>query len=251
MKKTVWMWLVLAGCGVDEGLYNARVADLNRTKAEMDKVSSDGTACQKKAADLEAENAAVKQHLQAMGQDVSSLTATLDETKRKFEEMQRQHDVAEKRAQTYRDLVAKLKSMIDAGQLQVETREGRMIVKMSDQILFDPGQTKIKPAGEAALKQLAAVLAQIANRSFQVAGHTDNTPIKSGKYKSNWELSTARAVEVVRFLAQSGMDGKRLSAAGYADNSPVDTNDTPEGRAKNRRIEVVLQPNVEEMPKID
>lgn len=251
MRKAAWLALALTSCGVSEEQYNARVADLNRTKAELEKTSADAAACRKAISDIESQNYAVRSALASAGQDATKLKENLDETKRKFDELRRQNEVAERRAQTYRDLVAKLKSMIDAGQLQVETREGRMIVKLSDQILFDPGQVKIKPAGQVALKQLAAVLGQIAGRNFQVAGHTDNLPIKSKRFKSNWELSVARAVEVVGLLSANGVQAKRLSAAGYADQSPVDTNDTAEGRARNRRIEVVLQPNIEEMPRTD
>ena len=89
------------------------------------------------------------------------------------------------------------------------------------------------------------------NRNFQVAGHTDNVPIKSKQFRSNWDLSTARAVEVVNFMISAGLDGKRLSAAGYADQSPVAPNDTPENKAKNRRIEITLVPNLDDLPPID
>ena len=92
------------------------------------------------------------------------------------------------------------------------------------------------------------MLASIQNRDFQIAGHTDNKPIKSARFPSNWELSTARGVAVTRFLAANGVPETRLSAAGYADTQPVASNDTPEGRAQNRRIEIVLMPNLDELP---
>ena len=84
-----------------------------------------------------------------------------------------------------------------------------------------------------------------------MAGHTDNQPIKSKRFRSNWELSTQRAVEVVNFMIDSGMEPKRVSAAGYSDQSPVAPNDTPENKAKNRRIEITLVPNLDDLPPID
>ena len=126
-----------------------------------------------------------------------------------------------------------------------------MIVRLGDQILFDPGKTELKKDGEDALRQVTDVLKEIPNRNFQVAGHTDNIPIKSKRFRSNWDLSTARAVEVVNFMIASGMEPKRLSAAGYADQSPVAGNDTTENKAKNRRIEITLVPNLDDLPPID
>jgi len=124
-------------------------------------------------------------------------------------------------------------------------------VRLGDKILFDPGKTDLKPEGKDALTQVTAVLKGLQNRNFQVAGHTDNIPIKSAKFRSNWDLSTARAVEVVNFMIMAGMEPKRLSAAGYAAESPVAPNDTPENKAKNRRIEITLVPNLDDLPPID
>jgi chemotaxis protein MotB len=95
--------------------------------------------------------------------------------------------------------------------------------------------------------QVARVLATIPGRAFQVAGHTDNVPIDSARFPSNWELSTARAVEVVKLLVSQGVGPKTLSAAGYGEFDPVASNDAPDGRAKNRRIEITLQPNLDEL----
>jgi chemotaxis protein MotB len=123
-----------------------------------------------------------------------------------------------------------------------------MLVKLPDNILFDPGKTDLKPAGKDAIAQVTSILSGIEGRKFQVAGHTDNIPIKSAKFKSNWELSTARAVEVTKLMIADGMDAKRLSAAGFADELPVGDNATDEGRRSNRRIEIVVQPNLNELP---
>src|SRR5262249_56552224 len=113
---------------------------------------------------------------------------------------------AENRAAKLRQMVGKFKSMIDAGKLEVEIRNGLMLVKLPDNILFDPGKTDLKEAGQEAIKQVTQILAGIEGRKFQVTGHTDNVPIKSHKFKSNWELSAQRAVEVVKFMSGAGLD---------------------------------------------
>ncbi len=150
----------------------------------------------------------------------------------------------------FKDLVGKFQQMIDSGKLQVEVRKGKMIVKMSDKILFAPGRDRLKKDGQLAMEQVTQILAGISGRSFQVAGHTDNVPIKSRKFKSNWELSASRAVNVVKFMVEKGMDPNRVSAAGYGQFDPVGDNNTPDGRAINRRIEITLMPSIEELPKI-
>jgi chemotaxis protein MotB len=141
--------------------------------------------------------------------------------------------------------------MIDAGQLKVVIRDGRMLIALESDVLFDLGKTTIKPAGEAALAKLAPVLAGITDRKYQVAGHTDDVPIHTARFPSNWELSTARAVEVGRFLVSSGMKPQQVSAAGFGEFDPVVANDTPENRMLNRRIEIVLQTNLSDLPSLD
>lgn len=242
---------LVSGCGIAEEVYNAKVAELNKTRAELDQVRAAREACAKQQAALDAENLKMKERLAALGQNVESMTANLDQAKKRMEEMRKAQEAAEKRAQQFRDMVAKFKSMIDAGKLQVEIRDGLMLVKLPDNILFDPGKTDLKPAGQEAIRQVAQILAGIEGRKFQVTGHTDNIPIKSGKFKSNWELSTQRAVEVVKFMSANGMDPKRLSAAGYADTLPVAGNDSDDGRRQNRRIEIVVVPNIEDLPPMD
>jgi chemotaxis protein MotB len=257
MRKLSMLCLAafIGGCGVNEDLYNAKVAELNKTKADLDaeraNASAFKAAAEKRQAELDAENLALKDRLTALGQDMSSMKGNLETAKKRMEEMRKAQEQAEKRAQQFRDMVAKFKSMIDAGKLQVEIRNGLMLVKLPDNILFDPGRVELKPAGQEAIKQVTAILSGIEGRKFQVTGHTDNIPIKSAKFKSNWELSTARALEVVKLMMASGMDPKRLSAAGYADTLPVAGNDTDEGRRQNRRIEIVVVPNIEELPSMD
>jgi chemotaxis protein MotB len=123
-----------------------------------------------------------------------------------------------------------------------------MVVELPEGILFASGKAKLKDEGEEALAEVAGVLKDIEDRDFQIAGHTDNVPIRTRRFPSNWELSAKRAVNVTRYLIEQGMKKDRLSAAGYADTQPVASNRTAEGRQQNRRIEIVLVPNLDELP---
>jgi chemotaxis protein MotB len=167
-----------------------------------------------------------------------------------MEDLARAQAQAEVRALQFRKLVGQFRKMTEAGKLKVEVRDNRMIVTVGDQILFDPGKTQLKKDGAETLREVTAVLRDVAGRDFQVADHTDNAPIRSRRFRSNWELSAARAVEVVTFMVASGMPAHRLSAAGYAEQAPVSTNDSAEGRSRNRRIEIILMPNLDDLPPI-
>ena len=238
---TLGFALAAGGCGVPQ--------------EEHDQVVKDLDACKKNLADAKSNAESERNKLQSQVDELAkkkdALLKAMGASKKELEALRAAQAAAEKRAAVYKQLMAKLQSMIDSGKLKVEIRKGRMIVKLSDKILFDPGKTKLKAEGQAALKQVAAALKDIADRDFLVAGHTDNVPIKSRMFKSNWELSAARGVEVVKFLQSEGMDPKHLGAAGFSEYDPVGNNDDEEGKRSNRRIEIVLMPNIEELPKMD
>ncbi len=124
------------------------------------------------------------------------------------------------------------------GMVKVEQNEMGAVITISDVVLFPPGDSRMTEDGLKIIRKIAIVLAQF-QYHIQIAGHTDNTPISSACYPSNWELSASRACEVVRYLTQNGLDPTMLSAVGYGEFRPIDTNDTPEGRAQNRRVEIV------------
>jgi chemotaxis protein MotB len=175
------------------------------------------------------------------------MASNIDATKAELDELRQQHADADKRLAAFKSFADKLRKMIEAGKLQVTTRQGRMIVKLPAEILFASGSAQLSEAGHAPLKELAGVLKQFPDRRFMVGGHTDNVPIGPSNFKSNWELSTARAVTVTEFLAANGVNPSRLTAAGYSEYDPIRPNATEAGRSENRRIEIVLLPNVNEI----
>jgi chemotaxis protein MotB len=268
---TVALAIGMGGC-VTSGKFDAKVMELDqslsrekrleeevaRLKQEIARLQQSLEESRKKNDDAATAIGELKERLTKLGQNVDQLSsekgrlaAGLEESEKRLEELRRQKAAAEARAATFRGLVEKLRSMIDSGQLKVSIRNGRMLIVLPNDVLFDSGRTDLRVAGQATLKQVALVLAGIADRRFLVAGHTDNVPIHTARFPSNWELSTARAVEVAKLLIAGGMKAEGLGAAGYAEFDPVGTNGTPEGRALNRRIEIILEPNLSDLPSLD
>jgi len=262
--------VTIAGTGcVTTGTYNQKVAELaDHDKKNADTIHSLEAQIKDKDARIAALTAErdnlrkqlddttslageLKERLEKLGQNVDKLTSEKGQLSTALEELRRQKAAAEARAQVFRDLVARLRSMIDAGKLKVIIRNGRMLIALPNDVLFDSGKTNVKTDGQGALQNVAQVLSTIKDRRFLVAGHTDDVPIHTARFPSNWELSTERAVEVTKFLIANGMQPQTLAAAGYGEFDPVAPNDSTEHRAQNRRIEIVLEPNISDLPPLD
>lgn len=231
MRKLIPIVLSVAalGCGIPKSQYDALSTQEQKEKADSDKAIADLKA---RVAELEGKQ-------------------TDAQTKAELEELRQQKAAADARAKLFDDFVQKFKSMIDAGKLDITTRRGQIVLALATDVLFDEGKTDIKPEGKTAITEVATALKSVSGRRFQVAGHTDTFPILHKKeFASNWELSTARAVAVVKLLIEKGVKADALSAAGYAEFDPAQSNGTDKGRAKNRRIEIVLVPNIEELVKM-
>jgi chemotaxis protein MotB len=148
----------------------------------------------------------------------------------------------------FKAVTGKFQRMIDSGKLDVVFRRGQMIVKLPAAILFPSGSAKLTEQGKPALREVAAILKQMGGRRFTVAGHTDTVPLgPKDDYSSNWELSTSRAVRVTELLIDSGVPAGRLVAAGHGQYDPIASNGTAAGRKKNRRIEIILEPNLRQI----
>ncbi|MCU1281306.1 MAG: OmpA/MotB domain protein [bacterium] len=241
----------VAGCGVSQAEYNVRVTEVEKCQAELGQTQNQLGASHAREDQLRKEREERDDDIARLRADAAKLANNLQATQHEMDALRRAHAQAEQRNELYRTLVTRLRDAIGAGTLAVEVRKGKMLVKLGDTILFDPGQATLKSDGQRALRQVAQALKEIAERDFLVAGHTDNRPIKNSPYASNWELSTARAVTVVRFLQSEGVDPRRLAAAGYSEFDALADNETSESRALNRRIEVVVMPRIDELPQID
>jgi chemotaxis protein MotB len=245
---SILMAVTAFGCGYSEEEMQVKRDRIDQLTRALDKLEQDHRGLKDRFTVAAAENAQLTQRLQQMGMSVEDSKKSMDELNKLVEELRTKERQAQARLQTFRNMLEKFNKMIASGKLRVRIVRGRMVVELSENILFDSGKSELKKEGTAALQEVATVLGSIPDREFQIAGHTDNVPIKSAKFASNWELSTARGVTVARSLAAQGVPANRLSAAGYAETQPVASNDTPEGRAQNRRIEIVLMPNLDELP---
>ena len=141
-----------------------------------------------------------------------------------------------------------MKGEIEQGQIAITELKGKLTVDVVDKILFDSGRAEVKPEGLDVLKRVVEILKTVTDKIIRVEGHTDNVPIAgtlAKRYPTNWELSAARAITVTRYLEKEGLDPDLLSAAAFGEYQPVADNATPEGRAKTRRIAIVLLPREE------
>ncbi|MGC4116718.1 MAG: OmpA family protein [Myxococcales bacterium] len=124
-----------------------------------------------------------------------------------------------------------------------------MVVALASDVLFASGQSKLSKDGEAAIAEVAKLLAEIPDRKFQVEGHTDNVPPKPPM--TNWDLAAARSITVVRTMVEAGMPANRISAASFGEFKPAKDNDSQEGKAANRRVEIVVVPDLSSLPGFD
>jgi len=165
---------------------------------------------------------------------IDNLAARLNEEKKARAELMRARD----------ELEEKLKKEIEEKQIRLEMLNKGLVITFVDEILFDSGKAEIKRAAYSILDRVAKVLNnQVRNRNIAIEGHTDNQPIRKSKWKSNWELSTARSTSVLHYLIDKrSVDPGRLSAVGYGEFRPVVSNKTKEGRQQNRRVEITILP---------
>ena len=243
------------GCGRSEDEYQLQVRRAQEFEQQLTESQRQRTELEARLSELETRNSELIDRLAALGQDVESLRTerttletNLTETQRALEELREREAQQQARLATFRQMLERFRAMMESGRLRVRVVRNRMVIELPDNVLFDSGAAELKAEGQATLIEIVQVLRSIEGRQFQVAGHTDNVPIRSRRFPSNWELSGARAVPVARFMIDQSMPADRISAAGYADTQSIETNDTEEGRQRNRRIEIALVPNLDELP---
>ncbi|MGD0676141.1 MAG: OmpA family protein [Polyangiaceae bacterium] len=233
---------VMCACGVSRSEADAKTHEADAAKQQMD-------VARKQVAQLQQQLSADEQQIAELRSSLglAQSQAMTDEQKAHLDEAKRAVQEAQERGKLLDDLTSKFKQMIAADRLKVAIRRGRIVLQLHNDVLFDPGDADLKPDGKKAVAEVAATLRGIGTKKFQVAGHTDSDPLTAStkrKFPTNWELSAARAIAVVKLLSQEGVDSGALSAAGYGPYDPVASNATEEGQAKNRRIEIMLVPNV-------
>lgn len=262
--------LALSGC-VMKSTFEEKSAEADKYATELSDLKAQHQALNDDYAALQISNNALNEDIERAGNDIKRLEGVLSERSAEAgaamaemrEEIDRlmlanrelEQEVDKERIarlariaqmqSTYNELVDKMESEIKRGEITISELEGRLTVNMVDRILFPSGSAAIKKEGLAVLKRVADIVSDIEDKNIQVEGHTDNVAISARlkeKFASNWELSAARAATVVRFLRDAGIEGERLSAVGFGPFQPVAENTTAEGRAQNRRIQIVLVP---------
>ncbi|MBN2340814.1 MAG: OmpA family protein [Deltaproteobacteria bacterium] len=217
--------------------YDAAQQDIKGKQGQIDDLNSKISELEMKIEELTRQASA----LEGLSQSSSA------ELKKALAELAALKADADARAAEMNNLLKQFKSLIDAGKLKVQMIDGRLVLQLPTDILFKPGKANLSKEGIEAIKEVATVLATLKKR-FQVEGHTDNNPIKNRHFKNNWELAAARAQGVVDAMIEAGVPGESLSAASYGEFMPSDTNDTKEGRGNNRRINIVLVPDLSKLP---
>ena len=226
---------------------NARIAALmSGTTTAQDEIAR----LQKRAGELEAETARANDLVKQLSERDQNLNERLKveaaEKARLEKERAAKEAEIQRLTQTHAELTKSLEAEIAKGDIKIKQVRDRLTINMVDRVLFDSGQSQVKPAGLQVLKQVSDILKKVTDKQIRIEGHTDNVPIGvklRGRFPTNWELSTARATSVVRYLIEDGgVDRANLLAVGYADTRPLVANDTEEGRTANRRIEIALYP---------
>jgi len=218
--------------------------------AELETVKTARAALERERAGLQRDLETTRAMIQAANKRVGELEQTIANHEAEIGRLQKvttekEQEIARLRT-TYDSLVRDLKKEIEAGDIKVTQFRDLLTVNLVEKILFDSGRAEIKPRGLEILKRVGDILKGVPDKVVRIEGHTDNVPIGAAlraRFPTNWELSTARATVVARFLQDKvGLDPTRLSATGYGEYRSVAPNDSEEGRAQNRRIEIILAP---------
>ena len=242
MKKTANIFLMilfsamlLSGCLVAESKYMSKVGEADHLT--------------KKVAGLTDENASLKKQIVSekseKEQCQTNISELSQENARLKENLSRKKQEVEKTSNTYQQLLTEMKGEIAQGQITIKELKGKLTMDVVDNILFASGEAKVKKEGLAVLNRVVEILKNVKDKNIRVEGHTDDIPITSRlarSYPTNWELSSARALNVTKYLQENGIDPRILSATAFGEYQPIADNETPEGRAKNRRIAIILQP---------
>jgi chemotaxis protein MotB len=267
MKKIVFFVIscvVFSGC-VSAGRYRMKVDELSGSETQVQLLNTKVqeleqriTLLENEKASLEKTNAGLTDALSAtknkkdqiiaeLSSDRQQLSAKINDYEAKIQALNKEKEEAiSSLKNTYDSLVKDMQDEIKQGEVQITQLEGKLTVNMVDKILFDSGQSEVKSQGKNTLVRVGAILKKQHGKQIRIEGHTDNVPISANlqnKFPTNWELSTARATNVARYLIdKAGLDQNIISVSGYSDTRPIADNNSVEGRAKNRRIEIILLP---------
>ncbi len=253
--RNPWLFVLwLSAACVKQSTYDAALAENHRLQGELEVSQKKQAETEKtlgdKIKELQGQLGTLDESTRSKEAELGKVKGEKEATEAELAELRRQKEATEKRLAAYKALQDKFRALVDTGKLQVVFRNGQMTLKLPSGILFPSGSADLSKGGQQALTEVTGVLMQFKDRRFLVAGHTDNQPIKNAAFHNNWYLSTARANSVVQHMIKEGFPARNLAAAGYAEFDPVAPNTSEPGREQNRRIEIILVPNLEELPSL-
>jgi len=243
----------LTGCVVLASTYEAEVARSRALEKSLNERRQDVTELERRVAALREEQQALELTTKALEEQRVDLMDRTEDLRLASEqlaaELQREKFAREEATQqvkalsgSYQSLVDELEQEVQSGRLEIQRLQGRLQVRALDRILFPSGSAQVTKQGSEVLTRVAEQVKKIPGQSVRIEGHTDNVPISTPRFPSNWELSAARAAQVVRVFEAAGIASDKLEAVGFGPNRPIESNATAEGRSRNRRIEIVLVP---------
>jgi chemotaxis protein MotB len=225
------------------GTKDRLTTDLDYVSSQRDKAVADN---EERTRNLQARSDSLSQTVSELRGRVADLEAENSRLKAENANLAKAgEEQVRKASATYESLRETMKSEISQGQVAISEAKGKLSIAIADAILFDAGKTEVRKSGREILGKVVPVLKDASDKSIRIEGHTDNVQVGRAlaqRYPTNWEFSAARAVNVARFLQDQGIDPGILSAVAWGEWKPVATNDTAEGKAKNRRIEIILVP---------
>ena len=234
---------LVAACGIAKDQYNAKVLEAEDLGRKYKDEEGKSASLEQKVKDLDGQLLNKEAERKRLEQKNTELTALNDELGRSTKKLAQAKEELEKKSSEYENLAQSLKGEIQTGKIELSELKGKMTVKMKDKILFASGSARIGKEGQDALAKVADAFKNLQGKIVRVEGHTDDVPTDpKSAFPSNWELSLARAMAVVKYMQDQGVDPTLLSAAGYGQYHPIAPNDSPENRSQNRRIEIVLAP---------
>ena len=223
------------------------ISSLNDQIASLQKNIDDLNA---KVSDLKSQNSRLGQQTAEQQNKLSQSEQSLQQQKQKLEQLQYLLSQQKQASEDLKNKMSEALKGFNSNELSVYNKDGKVYVSLSEQLLFPSGSAVVNPKGVDALSKLAAVLNLNNDVAVNIEGHTDSIPIR-GRYQDNWDLSTARANAIVRILVNNyKVDPTRVISSGHSYYEPVASNSTPEGRAKNRRTDIILSPKLDEMYKL-
>lgn len=233
---------------------NEQQLQIKRNQEEIEHYNKEINDLKMKKKELEEEYQKLQASLNATRTELAEKQSMLNLTEKQLKTLRQIEAETQKRNEIYSHFVGKLQKMIDAGKLTVSIENGRLVINLPEDVLFPTGRTTLSTGGTETLKEIADILKELPERRFQIEGHTDTVPIHNASFASNWELSSGRALRVVHLMIDEGVQPANISAAGYGEFQPRADNTTKEGKALNRRIEIVMLPNLDilsdELPKL-